>query len=314
MAAVSPPSLAAPDLPAPALPGDATAQRRGLALVALAALIWSTGGLIVRSLEVADVWTTVFWRSAFAALFLVAYIAWRERGRTFAAFRDMGRPGLVVALCFAGASICLVVALNLTTVANTLVIFSTAPLFAALFGRLWLGEPVRRQSWLAMLGAVCGVAIMVSDSFSRGSLAGDLFALGTAIGLAVATVTIRARRELRMTPATCLGTILAALVALPLATPLAVTGGDFGLLFVFGAGQLGLGLALFASGARLAPAAEVALVAVLEPVLGPLWVWALLGEHPGGAGLLGGGLVLGALVLHSALDLRRGRAVAPSPV
>ncbi|MGF1608763.1 MAG: DMT family transporter, partial [Kiloniellales bacterium] len=217
MAALSPASLAAPHLPAQPLPaGDPAAQRRGLALVALAALIWSTGGLIVRSLELADVWTTVFWRSAFAALFLIAFIAWRERGQAIQVFRAMGLPGLVVALCFAGASICLVVALNLTTVANTLVIFSTSPLFAALFGRLWLGERVRRQSWLAMMGAVCGVAIMVSDSVARGSLAGDLFAFGTAIGLAVATVTIRAKREVRMTPATCLGTILAALVALPL--------------------------------------------------------------------------------------------------
>lgn len=320
MAAAPPASLAGPNVTAPAPPaphlpaGEPAAQRRGLALVALAALIWSSGGLIVRSLELADVWTTVFWRSAFAAVFLIAFIAWRERGGALRVFRAMGWPGLLVGFCFAGASICLVVALNLTTVANTLVIFSTSPLFAALIARLWLGERVRRQSWLAMLGAVCGVAIMVSESFARGSLGGDLFAFGTAIGLAVATVTIRAKRELRMTPATCLGTILAALVALPLAAPLAVTGGDFALLFAFGALQLGLGLALFASGARLAPAAEVALVAVLEPVLGPLWVWALLDEHPGTAGLIGGGLVLAALLLHSALDLRRGKAVAPSPV
>ena len=292
---------------------DSRALRwQGLSLVAVAAIIWSTGGLIVRLLESADAWTTVFWRSVFAALFLLLVIALRERRRTLAVFLGMGWPGLLVALCFAVASTCLVVSLNLTTVANTLIIFSTSPFFAALFGWLLLGERVPATTWLAMAGASVGIAIMVSESFGRGSLTGDLLAGVTAIGLALATVTIRAKQAVRMTPATCLGALLAALLALPLAAPLAVTGNDFALLFAFGALQFGLGLALFTTGARMAPAATVALVCLLEPILGPLWVWALLGEHPGQAGLLGGGLVLAALLGNAALDLRRRRSVPPA--
>ncbi|MEX1206896.1 MAG: DMT family transporter [Dongiaceae bacterium] len=298
--------------PATATEHDAASHRRGLALVAVAALLWSTGGLIVRSLDAADVWTTVFWRSVFAALFLVLFIAARDRSKAVQAFRAMGFPSLVVGVCFATASIGLVVALNLTTVANTLIIFSTSPLIAAVLGRVLLGERVRGRSWVVMTAALLGIAVMVSDSFARGSVAGDLIAFVVAGAAAVATVTIRKNRDVRMTPATCLAAVIAALLALPLAAPLSVTGADFGLLFVFGAIQLGAGLALFVTGARLAPAAEVALISVLEPILGPVWVWAFLGENPGTFALIGGGIVLSALAIHTALDLRAARPILPA--
>jgi drug/metabolite transporter (DMT)-like permease len=281
-------------------------------LVACAAIIWSTGGLIVRSLELADMWTTVFWRSLFAAGFLAGFIAFRERERSLALFRAMGIPGVIVGGCFAAASVSLVVALNLTSVANTLIVLSTSPMIAAILGRALLGETVRVRAWITMGVALLGVVIMVSDSFARGSIYGDLIAFLIALSLAVATVTIRMHPEIRMTPAVCIGTTAAAIVALPLATPMMVTGGDFSLLLAFGAIQLGGGLALFVSGARLAPAAEVALISLLEPILGPIWVWAMVGEYPGLATLIGGGLVLAALAVYLAVDLRRTRLVPPA--
>lgn len=277
----------------------------GLMLVALAAVIWSTGGLIVRLIDTADTWTIVFWRALFATLFLAAYVVWREGKQAPGLFAAMGRPGLVVAGCFALASTCLVVALSLTTVAHTLVIMSTAPFLAALLARPVLGERVRGRTWAAMAAALCGIAVMASDRGGNASLVGDLVAGLIAIALAIATVTIRRHREVRMTPATCLGAATAALVALPLASPLVVDGHDMALLVVFGAFQFGAGLAIFVTGARLAPAAEVSLVAVLEPILGPLWVWALIGEDPGARALAGGAIVLAALVLHTLLDARR---------
>jgi drug/metabolite transporter (DMT)-like permease len=108
-----------------------------------------------------------------------------------------------------------------------------------------------------------------------------------------------------MTPAVCLATVLAALVALPLSHPLSAAPSDFLFLFLFGAGQLGIGLALFTTGARQVPAAEAALMSVLETILGPLWVWLALGEDPGLHGLAGGGLVVTALAVHIGLDLRQ---------
>ncbi len=294
------------------LAADTASERRGLLLVALAAILWSTGGLIVRSLESADVWTTVLWRSVFAAGFLIIFIAVRDRGRAIEMFRTMGLPGLIVGVCFAAASISLVLALNLTSVANTLVILSTSPLLAALLGRVVLGERVRGRGWLAMAAAVVGVAVMVSESADQGSRTGDMVAFVIAVCLAVATVTIRRHRNVRMTPATCLGTVIAAVIAAPWAHPLAVSGGDFGLLVVFGAFQFGAGLALFSTGARLAPAAKVALISVLEPILGPIWVWVFLNDHPGTAALIGGGIVLSALAAYTLLDRRKARPIPPA--
>jgi len=291
---------------------DIGAERNGLAMVALAAVLWSTGGVIVRSLDTADVWTTVFWRSAFAAGFLIFFIALRDRRQAVRVFLDMGWPGLLVGLCFTTASISFVIALTLTSVANTLVIFSTAPLFAALLGQVVLGEQVRRRSWLAMAAALSGVAIMMSDSFGGASWAGDMLSFVIAVSLAVAIVTIRKHRHVRMTPAVCLGTMLAGMIAAPLAQPLSVSSVDFGLLAFFGAVQFGAGLALFTTGARLAPAAKVALLTVLEPILGPIWVWLVLAEHPGAAALIGGGIVLTALAVHMAMDMRKARPIPPA--
>lgn len=291
---------------------ESTLRSKGLILIALSALIWSTGGLIVRLLESADPWTTVFWRSVFATAFLIGLIAWRERHQTLAVFLRMGHAGLIVAGCFTAASIGFVVALSLTSVANTLIILSSAPLIAAAIGRTVLGEKPSLTSWLAMLAASCGIVLMVSDSVGRGAIAGDLIALSIATAMAIAIVTIRRHREVRMTPATCLATLIAAGIALPLASPLAISGGDFSLLVVFGAFQLGVGLALFAAGARLAPAAEVALIGLLEPILGPVWVWMFLGETISANTLVGGSVVIGALIAHTLLDRRRSRALPPA--
>jgi len=297
----------------PALALDADpARQRGLLLVALAALLWSLGGLLVRFLGDVDVWTVVFWRSTFAVLFLAGFLAWRDRGRALQVFLAIGWPGLLVAVCFAAASTAFVVAVSLTTVANVLIVLATAPLMAAGLARLVLKEPVRRATWLAMLAALAGVALMVSGSAAHGSLVGDAIAFVTAFCFALAAVTIRRHRAVRMTPAVGLGAAIAALATLPFAAPLAVAGADFGLLAVFGTVQYGLGLALFATGARLAPAAPVAMLTMLEPILGPLWVWLVLAEHPGAMALLGGTVVLTALVANTAADWRRARPVPPA--
>lgn len=256
--------------------------------------------MIARFLSVTDSWQIVFWRSAFAAAFLLVFMLLRDGPRgTLALLRQIGPAGLGVALCFTIASTSFVVALAHTTVANILLIQAASPLIAALMTWLLFGERVSASTWLAICAVIAGVAIMVSGSVS-GSLSpvGDGLAVAISCAMAIATVITRRHAHVRMTPAVFLAMLLACAVSAVQSAPHLVGAADTALLFAFGALNLGLGLALFVTGARLIPAALGALVGAIEPVLGPLWVWLVHGETPGPRTLLGGALVIAALLAH----------------
>ena len=286
-------------------------SRRGIVLVAGSAIVWSFGGTISRFLEVTDSWTVVFWRSLFAALFLLCFMLWRDGPRgTLNLFKGMGLPGLGVALCFATASSSFVIALAHTTVANILLMQAGVPLIAALITWILFHEKISASTWAAIAAVIAGVAIMVSDSFSgKVSPVGDGLALLISVLFATATVITRRHANVRMAPAVCTGVTLATIVSASLAGTYLVTPADFAWLVAFGAINLGLGLAMFVTGARLIPAAVAALVGTLEPVLGPIWVWLVHHEVPSGRTLLGGTVVFAALLTHLLLDwLRQSRA------
>ncbi len=274
--------------------------KSGTLLVLGSAVVWSFGGAIARFISVDDIWTVVFWRAAWGALFLICFLLARDGlAGTVRLFRKMGFPGIGVALCFATASTSFIVALSYTTVANILLIQAGVPLIAALLGRLLFGERVAPATWLAIAAVIIGVAIMVSDSISaRLSLIGNALSMLIALAFATATVITRHYANVRMTPACCLGTLFSVAVSMLLAESFSVTARDMGLLFVFGAVNLGVGLALFATGARAVPAAVTALIGTAEPVLGPLWVWLIHNEIPSRLTLVGGSIVVLALLIH----------------
>ncbi len=275
-------------------------DRRGALLVFGSAATWSFGGAIARFLQVSDSWVTVFWRSVFASAFLLAFMLIRNGpASTRQLFKVMGLPGLGVALCFATASTSFVVALSYTTVANVLLMQAGVPLIAALLGFLLFRERVNLATWIAIACVIAGVAIMVSSSLGgKVSPVGDGLALLIAVVFACATVITRRHADVAMMPAVCLGTLIAAVVSGSMAKGFAVSGTDLGLLFLFGAANLGLGMALFVSGARLLPSALAALIGTAEPVLGPIWVWLIQGEVPSARTLIGGSIVFAALVAH----------------
>ncbi|GAB5462377.1 DMT family transporter [Hoeflea alexandrii] len=281
------------------LPGAAD-TRNGVLLVFGAALVWSFGGAIARGLDVGDPWTIIAWRSFFAALFLLGFMLWRDGpAGTIRLFRTMGLPGVAVAVCFATASISFVVALGYTSVANILLMQAGVPLIAALLGVVFLREAVDRVTWGAILAVIAGIGVMVSDSFAANvSFIGDGLALVIAVVFAAATVITRRFSGVRMTPAVCLGVIIGTVVGVVLSSGLIVSVRDYGLLFLFGAFNLGLGMAMFATGARLIPSALAALISTMEPVFGPIWVWLIHAEVPAPRTLLGGGMVFAALVGH----------------
>jgi drug/metabolite transporter (DMT)-like permease len=282
-------------------------ERVGILLVCLSALFWSFGGAIARYIDAGDSWTVVFWRSSWAAAFLIFFMVWRDGWRgTVALFTGMGVPGVMVSLCFAVASTSFIIALAYTTVANILLMQAGVPLIAALIAWVLFREKIGPATWAAIAAVICGVAIMVSESFNgEVSPIGDGLALLIAVVFATATVITRRFAHVRMTPATCLGTIIAAAFAATQAEGFAVSARDMAFLFAFGALNLGLGLACFASGARLIPAALAALLGTLEPVLGPIWVWLVHDEVPSARTIMGGTVVFVALMVHLTLEFRR---------
>jgi len=272
-------------------------RRRGQVYVALAALAWSTAGVLQRGLSV-DTPTQVATRAAFAFVALVAYVAVAERGRVVAASRSVGLAGIGFGVSVAVASGAFIVALNHTTVAHVLFIQAMAPVLAALLAWLALGERITARTGVAMAVALAGVGIMIGGPGGGGGV-GDLLSLLMALAFAVAIVFSRHRRDVSMAPATCLAQLLLVLVFLPFAAPGTIPGDDLVALAALGAGQIGLGLVFLTIGARLIPAAQVALITLLEVVLGPIWVWLAVGERPSTATLVGGAVVIAAVVIQA---------------
>ena len=272
-----------------------TAQR-GRLYVALAAVAWSSAGLFQRELSVSTA-TQVAGRAVFAAVGLLAYVSLTERGGLGRAFRAIGRGGIVIVVLLALSSGSFLVALNHASVANVLFFQALAPILAAAMG-LFLGDPVGRRTWLAMAIAVAGVAVMVGGP-GRPSLLGQGLSLVVSVSFAATLVITRHRRDVSMAPATCLSQLLVLLVAAPFTSPGAAGALDVTLLATLGITQIGLGFVFLTIGGRLIPAGEVALITLLEIVLGPLWVWVFLAERPSTATLVGGAIVLGAVLLEA---------------
>jgi len=301
--------MSASTLPAtPTLP-DSRGQGYGAVLVLGSAVVWSFGGTLARFLSIEDGWTVVFWRSLFAALFLLGFMLLRDGPRgTVRLFAGMGLAGIAVGACFATASTSFILALAYTTVANVVLIQAGVPLIAALMTWLLFRERISGQTWLAIAAVIGGVAIMVSESLGgRVSMVGDALAMLIAFVFAAATIITRRFAHVRMTPAVFLGTVIAGTVAAIQASGFAVTGQELFVLIIFGALNFGLGLALFVTGARLVPSALAALVGTAEPVLAPLWAAIFHGEIPGARTVLGGAIVLAALLLYLGAELWRQR-------
>jgi drug/metabolite transporter (DMT)-like permease len=276
---------------------DLTRQhRRGRIYVGLAAIAWSTAGLLQRKLTV-DIATQLAGRALFAVLGLLVFVAFAERGHVVRAFRAIGRGGLLVTALLAVSSGAFILALNYTSVANVLFMQALAPVLAAVFGT-FVGEPVARRTWLAITVAIVGVGLMVGGP-SHPSAAGLSLSLLMAVSFAGTIVVTRHLREVSMAPATCLSQALVFLFAAPFASTGSVGGRDLALLAGLGIGQIGLGLIFLTIGARLIPAAEVALITLLEIVLGPLWVWIAESEQPSTTTLAGGAIVLAAVVIQA---------------
>ncbi len=281
--------------------------RQGQLAILVAAVAWSTAGLAQRELDASPA-TQVAGRAVFAALALFALVVVMERRGTVAAFRSMGRSGVAMAVFLAISSGTFLLALNHTTVANVLFMQAAAPMMAALLGWALLSERIDGRTWVALALAGAGVVLMAAGSFDAGAAAVGLPFLMTA-SFAAVIVIARHRRDVSMMPATCASQVLVVLACLPFVALGSASDSDWAILAALGVGQMGLGLALLTIGARLIPPAQVAVISLLEVVLGPLWVWLAYEERPSLATFLGGLVVVSAVVVQATGDVLVSRRI-----
>jgi len=266
----------------------------------VAPVLWSTAGVVTRHIERAQPTEQVFWRSLFAFCFVLVTLLALHRRNALKIMSGVGWPGLVSGAMWAIMFTAFLFALSLTTTANTLVMMSVSPLLTALLAWLFLKDPLPLRTWIAAIAAAAGIFWMFHSNFSSHHLLGMLVALVIPVAAAINVVTLRAAaarrdRSFDLVPAVMLGGALSCLIALPLALPFQASGRDIALLAFLGFFQLGLPCMLLVIASRTLLAPEIALLGLLEVVLGPLWAWLGAGEVPAESTLLGGLVVLGAL-------------------
>jgi drug/metabolite transporter (DMT)-like permease len=276
--------------------------------MSVAAVCWSTGGLLVRQLSIVGAWEIVFWRSLFMTLF-VAGVLLVLHGRTMPrAVIEAGVPGVLAGAFLAGTFFFFIGSLTRTTVANTNILMSVSPFLAALAARSILKERVPVRTWIAMLVAFAGIVVMFAQSADAGRLTGNLLALGVSCCFAAQLTVLRKfHATFDMLPQVLIAGVLSTVVAVFFATPFDATARDLAVLALMGCVQLGTGCLLATAASKHLFATELGLLALLEPILGPLWVWWVMGEHPGSASLVGGAIVLGAVFANEAIAAWRGR-------
>ncbi|MFM2058777.1 MAG: hypothetical protein RLY71_3162 [Pseudomonadota bacterium] len=306
---------------------------RAVSLMVLVTLLWSTAGVVSRHLEAAQSFEVTFWRSAFNAVALLLALGAMRGAALWRGLLRSGWPVWVSGLCWAVMFTAFMLGITLTKVANVLVTMSLGPLMTALFARLLLQHRLPPRTWVAIALAGLGIAWMYGHEVQAAdskSLLGMLVALAVPVAAACNFTLMQHVAQGRgsaaidpdadpggetpatpdMLPAVLVGALLSAAVTLPLAWPLQATAHDLGLLAGLGFFQLAVPCLLVVRLSRELPAPEIALLGLLEVIFGVLWAWLGAGEAPGPSALVGGVLVLGALVGNELLALRSRRRVA----
>ena len=281
---------------------------RGVALVLAAGSLWSLMGLGLRQIEGASVWQILFWRSVGMVPVLLAFIWWTSGGKPLRAIRRVGMAGVIggtgLVFAFAGA----IYAIQTTTIANAVFLFTASPFVAAILGWIVLGERVKPWTWAAIGLAIFGMYLMVREGLAIGALQGNIAALLSAAGFGAFSVALRWGRVADMLPVSMLGGVFSILVAgvvlVLQSQPIAVSAWDMGLSAGIGALVLALGMVMYTLGSRVIPAAELTLLSLIEVLLAPVWVFLFLKETASSATFVGGGVLLAAVALNALMGAR----------
>ena len=267
-------------------------------LVFLGALSLSFGGLIVKSFQGANLWQILFWRSIFFILVVSIFLILTYRKKVFTAFINSGIPGLVGGLVLSTGFCGYVFAMYNTTVANTNFIIQTQTIFLAIFGYLFLKEKISKLTLVSISLAISGIILMVGTSLSPGQMSGNIAAFIMPISFAILILIIRKYPNVDMVPLQLVAGIIAMTIGYMIAGKIIISYYDIYLGFLAGFFQLGFGFILITIGARRTPSALVGIIMLTEAVLGPLWAWLFINEQPPAMVLIGGCVVIIAVLLQ----------------
>jgi drug/metabolite transporter (DMT)-like permease len=285
---------------------ETAAQRRtGIVLILAAAVAWSTAPFFTRLLAQLDSWTILFWRGLSGAVVITVVLVLTQGRTGLRDFTGMRKNGWLVAVLSTLGMISFIPSLQLTSVSNVAIIIATGPFVAAGLAWIWLREVPGLRTILASLVALCGAIIIVGNGSGSNDVLGIALACFMTVVIAAMTVAVRRHRDTPMVAAAALSNLLGSIVSIPFAHGIAsVSASDLMTLALFGFLQVGLGLSLFMLGSRLLPSGQATLIGTLETPLMPFWVWLAFQETPSARALIGGALVMGAVVADIAGEMR----------
>ncbi len=287
---------------------DSLTRRRAVFLLLVCVVLWSTSGLFIKISTLNPI-ALAGARSALTALVLLAYI--RRPHFTWT------REQIAGAVCMAATFFLFISATRLTSAANAILLQYTAPVWVALFGGWYLGERTRRYDWWIMGVIVIGMLLFFGEKLTPQGLAGNIMAIVSGMTMAWMTLFLRKQRNGSAAETVLLGNALTALIGLPFFFVAVASGAvqpvEWLILLYLGVLQLGVPFVLYTIAIRQLDALETILIATLEPILNPIWVFLVVGERPGPAALAGGLIVIGAVTVRALIAGGYLRARQPRP-
>ena len=283
---------------------DRLLYRRGILQLVASGFFLSTSGIALRIIEQADGWQILFYRSLALSVTILLILVFQKGSRVFDEFRGLEWNDYLLALFLGSGFVAYVFALLYNTVANALFIFSCAPFVAGFLGWILLGERVATRTWFAIGGAMAGLTVMVGSELAVSRYLGTLIALWIPIAYAASIIVIRSSKRENMLAALCLAGLVSGGLSAIFVTDYALTLQDLIISLYLGVFQAGIGFTLVVLGTRYIPAAQVGLLAMVEPVLAPIWVWMGVGEVPGLATIVGGAIIFLAITIDGILNIK----------
>ena len=278
--------------------------RRGILQLVASGFFLSTSGIALRIIEQANGWQILFYRSISLSVTILLILVFQKRSRFFDEFRGLGWNDFLLAVFLGTGFVAYVFALLYNTVANALFIFSCAPFIAGFLGWILLGERVATRTWFAIGVAMVGLVVMVVSELTVSHYLGTLLALWIPISYAASIIAVRRSKRDNMLVALCLAGIVAGGLSAIFVTDYVLTSRDLIISLYLGVFQVGVGFTLVVLGSRYVPAAQVGLLALVEPILAPVWAWMGVGEVPGKATIVGGTIIFLAIFSDGILNIK----------